>query len=268
MRTRCSSGASTARRAGLVASVLACALLAASPSGADSGIVLTYPRVLGRVSAATFDTSGIRTSDANLVVEPLAAGRIRMSLRYGNPAGAHTVASALFESVEPGRSVRLLEQESRSFDPEGNPLPVLRVDHVARLATCRSTEGVESLRLPEGDRVVNVPMNLFLLPLVRDQERSLSFHLFLCRNGARLMEFEAWAIVDASPEAPGLVEIRYGPQLGGLLSVLARSFAPRMSLWFDPAPPHAWAGHRLPLYAGGPEVIVVRDGIPSAALVD
>ena len=63
------------------------------------------------------------------------------------------------------------------------------------------------------------------------------------------------------------VEIRYAPELG-LLSPLARQLVPKLSFWFDPRAPYGWIAHRLPLYTGGPEVLVVRQGISTAMLAN
>ena len=56
--------------------------------------------------------------------------------------------------------------------------------------------------------------------------------------------------------------MRYGPDFG-IATLVARSFVPKLSFWFDAAEPHQWMAHRLPLYGDGPEVYVVRDGVPT-----
>jgi hypothetical protein len=81
-----------------------------------------------------------------------------------------------------------------------------------------------------------------------------------------MMDFEAWVEKDNQSARP--IEVRYGPDFGSVVSMVARSFAPRLSFWFDADEPHGWMGHRLPLYSGGPEVIVVREGVPAGWLVD
>jgi hypothetical protein len=43
---------------------------------------------------------------------------------------------------------------------------------------------------------------------------------------------------------------------------------PRLSFWFDPTTPTPWLAYRLPLYSKGPEVLVVRDGVPTRWLAD
>jgi hypothetical protein len=41
---------------------------------------------------------------------------------------------------------------------------------------------------------------------------------------------------------------------------------PKLSMWFDRRVSNPWIAHRIPLYSKGPEVFVIRDGVPSAAL--
>jgi hypothetical protein len=45
--------------------------------------------------------------------------------------------------------------------------------------------------------------------------------------------------------------------------MVAQRFVPKLSFWFHPDEPHRWIAHRLPLYGKGPEVFVVRDGVPA-----
>jgi hypothetical protein len=49
---------------------------------------------------------------------------------------------------------------------------------------------------------------------------------------------------------------------------LRRTDTPRLSFWFDRAKPNPWLAHRIPLYGDGPEVLVIRDGIPPRWLSD
>jgi hypothetical protein len=246
--------------------LLLCALC--SPAGAESLFLLAYPRHFGPVPAATYDDDGSRIGGANLSIEELPSGRVRLQTESGQRDGARTVATAELAPVVPGESLRLVSQESRSLDENGDALGVLSVDHVAGLARCRDSSGrtISEVSLPDEDRVMNVPLNLFFLPLVRGEARSLEFQLFLCRPDARLMDFEAW-IEGGQPGGGGPIEIRYAPDFG-MASMIARSMAPRLSVWFDPTSPHTWRGHRVPLYSGGPEVLVVRDDVTSRSLVD
>ena len=231
---------------------------------AESRFVLPYPQSFGAIEAATYDDAGERIGGADLLVERVDDGRVRMRVESGHKRGASTRAFALLAPAGPG--LRVLREESRSLDAQGRPMGVLRVDHVARKASCRDADGTlrSQIDLPDADRVLNVPMNLFFLPLVSGEQRSLEFQLFLCRPDARLMDFVAWA---ADPGGGGPVEVRYGPDFG-FASSLARQMAPKLSFWFAPEAPHPWVAHRLPLYSGGPEVFVVRDDVSSATLLD
>ena len=49
---------------------------------------------------------------------------------------------------------------------------------------------------------------------------------------------------------------------------LAKAIVPRLSFWFDPASPIPWLAHRMPLYTNGPEVLVVRQGIPTTIFIE
>jgi hypothetical protein len=247
--------------------LLSCLWLAA-PVGAaaESSFLLAYPANFGSMPAATYDEAGERIGGADLRVEQLESGLVRVRSESGQQSGAQTVALAELEPDESMRGLRMLLQESRSLDPEGNALGVLSVDHRRKIASCRGADGeiISEMQLPDSDRVVNVPMNLLFQPLVRGEKQSLKFQIFLCRPNARLIDFRAWA-VRRGVGTP--IEIRYGPDFG-FASSLARRLAPKLSFWFDPRAPYDWVGHRLPLYSGGPEVFVVRDDVTSSSLVD
>jgi hypothetical protein len=244
-------------------------LLLATVAGAghaESSFVLAQPLAYGRIGAATYDESGERIGGADLMMERLASGQVRVRSESGHHRGAQTIATAELSPVESRPGLRLIFEESRSLDADGRALGVLSVDHVRRVASCRDETGhtQTELELPDGDRVVNVPMNLFFQPLVRGEERSLEFQIFLCRPRPRLVDFEAWAVRRGTD---GPIEVRYGPDLG-VATALARSVAPKLSFWFEPTAPHPWIAHRIPLYSGGPEVLVVRDGVSSTSIAD
>jgi hypothetical protein len=251
--------------------LISSAFLSATPTRAESAFELPYPLHFGPVPAATYDSHGERIGDATVSIEQVEGG-VRLVSRSGKWSGESTIATATFVPVEPGKTMRLVRQESRSFDGEGELMGVLLIDHVARRATCRMPDGevVGEIPLPSPDRVVNVPMNLFFLPLVRGERKTLAFQLFLCRDGARAIDFEAWVEHGRrwGFSRPKLIEVRYGPDFGPVVSIIARGFVPRLSFWFDRKPPHQWAGHRMPLYSGGPEVLVIRDGVPPDWLED
>jgi hypothetical protein len=246
---------------------LAIAIALISGAGhAESSFVMAQPIAYGRVGAATYDESGERIGGADLMVERTGSGRVRVRSESGRSRGEQTIATAELAPVESATGLRLLFEESRSLDAEGRGLGVLTVDHVRRVARCRDDAGdtLAEIELPDSDRVVNVPMNLLFQPLVRGDERSLEFQVFLCRPQARLVDFEAWTV---RHEHDGPIEIRFAPDLG-VATLLARQVAPKLSFWFEPTAPYPWIAHRIPLYSGGPEVLVVRDDVSSASIAD
>lgn len=261
---------------GACAIAVATGLLAAAPVGADSGLSLPYPAVFGKIPASTFDVSRRRVGDANLVIEKLGNGNVRMLSESGVEGGARTVASVELVPVGDGTQLRPLTQQSRSFDPDGNPLGVLNIDHRSAEGTCtkpgKDGEAADTQRvpLPETDRVVNVPLNLLFEPLVKGEAKTVDFQVLLCGGGPRLMDFHAKVVSrkDGSDGDTHLLEVRYGPDLGAVASLLARSFVPRLSFWFDPSAAEPWLGHRMPLYTDGPEVFVVRQGVAAASLTE
>jgi hypothetical protein len=228
---------------------------------------MAWPASFGRVPATTYDDHGAALGDANLLMEQQDDGGIRVFSQSGESNGAHTVASAELVPVQQGQTLRLVKQESRSFDLSGASLGILAIDHVARRARCMDPQGVlkSELELPAEDRVVNVPLNLLFMPLVRGETRELRFQFFLCRNRAQLLDFQAWVAQGHGERAP--VEVRYAPDFG-MLSPFARQLVPKLSFWFDPSAPHGWIAHRLPLYTGGPEVLVVRQGVSTSSLAN
>jgi hypothetical protein len=148
---------------------------------------------------------------------------------------------------------------------------VLSVDHVQGIASCKNADGGVrgQIALPPNDRVANVPLNLLFLPLVRHEEEEISFQLFMCGGGAHFIDFVAnLAPSSRNGKRPKtVVEVRYGPDFG-FATLVAQNFVPKLSFWFDPEAPHRWMAHRLPLYGKGPEVFVVREGVPPGWLGD
>ncbi len=264
-----------APRPPMAAAAIAAALAILLPTGslrAESEFRMELPDSFGVIPAATYDIHRKRVGAAHLVMERLDDGNVRIFSESGISGGARTVATAELAPRAGGRWLQLILQESRTFDADGAPRGLLRIDHRERLASCSPPEGEgapRTLELPRHDRVANVPMNLLFLPLVRGHAERLDFQLFLCSGGPRLVDFEATRAPASSRDAPEeIVEIRYGPHLGPVLSLVAPSFLPKLSFWFDRAEPHRWLAHRIPLYGDGPEVLVVREGIPARWLSD
>jgi hypothetical protein len=242
--------------------------LVAGRAGAESDLVLEAPTVFGTVPASTYDVERKRVGDAHLVMEELDDGNVRLISQSGFTGGAHTVVTAVFEPADEPGTLRPLLQESRSFDHEGNALGYLVVDHAANVGRCFDPDGatVAEVPIPSEDRVANTALSLLFLPLVRGDTDEIEFLLFFCGLGTRFVTFTAnRAPRDGGP--PNVVEVRYGPDFG-FATMVASSFVPRLSFWFDPKAPHRWMAHRLPLYGRGPEVFVVRKGVPPRWLGD
>jgi hypothetical protein len=248
--------------------------LAATPASARSGLEFDSPKAFETIPAATFDETQVRVGTAHLVVEQLGGGDVRMISESGIDGGARNIAVAVLEPTDHGK-VRLRSQESRSFDREGKPLGVMFIDHASGEATCSKPADasghveVERLQLPDDDHVVNVPMHLLFEPLVRGEVSTVSFQLLLCRGGPRLMDFQARVVRrESGPDGHELVEVRYGPDLGMIVSLFARTMVPKLSFWFDATDGNQWLAHRIPLYSEGPEMFVVRRGVPTQWLAD
>jgi hypothetical protein len=178
-----------------IAAALGAALFTAAAARAESEIRIPYPGAFGTIPAATYDEDHRRVGSAHLAIEKLEGGNVRILSQSGIDQGAQTIASAELAPVDSGRLLQLLSQESRSFDGDGTPLGVLRIDHRNASASCTIPNGSgdtrKELTLPKADRVVNVPLNLLFLPLVRGDLETVQFQFFLCRGGPRLLDFEA-----------------------------------------------------------------------------
>lgn len=252
---------------GLRVALACCAAMGVMVSArAESQIEMATPAVFGPLEAGTYAQSGARVGDGNLSVEKLENGNVRILSQVGIKGGPSTVAQAILAPVAGGDTLRLIRQESRTLDADGSAMGILAIDHVKRIASCTATNRekpkVQTLELPEGDRVVNVAMNLLFEPLVRSQVEAVDFKLFVCRPRPYLVSFQARVSrrVPATEEEHEIVEVSYEPR-GGFVSLIVRQFAPRLVFWFDPARPNPWIAHRIPLYSSGPDVVVVRKGV-------
>jgi hypothetical protein len=246
--------------------LLATAALAAGTARAESDLLMDYPGFFGPIPAATYDVDRKQVGEARLVIVKLDNGNVRISSESGFTGGARTLATAELVPVDGKHKLRPVLEESRSLDPDGNAMGLLSIDHVRGVASCKNADGEirDEIALPQNDRVANVPLNLLFLPLVRGEKEKVAFQFFLCGRGARLMDFVANLAPSSSNGKPpsSVVEVRYGPDFG-LVTLVAQNFVPKLSFWFDLAEPHRWIAHRLPLYGKGPEVFVVRDGVPT-----
>jgi hypothetical protein len=265
------------RRGALVASAVAAVgllCISAETALAESALRLPYPQTFGTIPASTYDVNHQRVGDAHLVVENLNEDRVRVVVESGIDGGARTIATAELEAVDDRRFLRLLKQESRSIDANGIPMGVLSIDHESGVASCNKPEGddgdmsTEQLTLPDHDRVANVPLNLLFQPLIEGTADEVTFQLLLCRFGARLIDIDARVVPrkrDVADDNP-IIEVEYQPNFGRFVSLLAEKWIPKLSIWFDPRVRNPWVAHRIPLYSKGPEVFVIRDGVPDSWL--
>lgn len=248
----------------------------ASPAPAESELLLPMPERFGSVPASTYDEDGRRVGDAHLVVERLPDGNVRMFAESGIEGAERNVVSAVLApvGVNGSQSLRLVRQSSRSFDAQGRSLGQMTVDHRDGMGRCarppREGGDVETLALPDHDRVANIPVNLLFLPLARGEREEIDFQIMLCGGGARLVSASAEVArrVKTEDGLRDIVQISYDMDFGPILSRLARPFMPNLAVWFDPDDPEGWLAHRMPLFAKGPTVMVVRTGVAPRVLED
>jgi len=250
---------------GSLAAVLV-SLLLTPEAGAKSALILNAPSFYGEIPARTYDVQGKPIGSASLSLVQEEDGKVRMRAESRIDGGARNVVEATFEVLNGGSQLRILSQQSQSYDPKGKSLGVLHLDHTRREGSCTppgaERKDAEILPLPEDDRIANVPLNLLFVPLVQGSVEEIEFQVFLCRGGARIIDFKT--DVTARPSRPGsagVVEVRYRPVLNQVLSWLATRLTPELAFWFDANGEGTYLAHRMPLYSKGPEVIVVRDGI-------
>jgi hypothetical protein len=232
-----------------------------SPAAGDS-ILLPEPPELGSFESVTYDGAGRRLGESALVLERHGDGKIRGRLDTSAGDTGRMQASVLLEPTAGG--LRLLHEESQSYAGRDRAFPLLHVDHVAGVATCTPAPGSgQSFRridLPPDERIVNVPLNLFFLPLVRGQVDELEFQIFVCARGGRVIDFVAHATERTGADGRPLIEVRYRPDLGPF-SWLASPLVPDLAFWFDRGGGGRYVAHRIPLHPDGPVVLVAGLGV-------
>jgi hypothetical protein len=257
-------------RAALVVG-LACAVMASGAAAAESTLRFSLPENFGSVPAVTYDAAGLRIGTATTSLERSGLAEIRITGSATLDRGGSTKVHADFRVRDDGTGILLLRQQSQSITVDGRPLGTLFIDHEAGFATCTpppdSGREVQRLPIPEPDRAANVPLYLLFEPLAAGTSESVEFDLLICRDDPRFMAFEARAVSRTEDgAAPPHVEIRYAPRFGAVLNFLARAVVPDLRFWLDTEHADRYLAHRMPLYAKGPEIWVIREGIDPGEL--
>lgn len=242
--------------------LLALMLCAAGPSGAESSLVLPFPQTMGSVEVDTYDEAGEhRVGPGYVSFERLEDGTVRFVAASGIEGAENTVIKALFGVTADGKRLRPLLQESRSVDGNGKPLGVMTINHTKKTGTCHPSGGERrSVPLPADDRVANVVLAQALVPLAALGKGEEPFQILICQPTVRVVSAMARVRQREAWKQSGLVEIRTGADLGPVLNRLLSPWLPSVSIWFDGAEP-AWLGHRVPLFAKGPTVTVLRSDV-------
>ena len=94
--------------------------------------------------------------------------------------------SSPLPSQGPIAGLRLVEQRSQSRRADGTLFELLVIDHIAGVMRCTpdgaGPSQIQEMPLPKKDRVMNVPMQLFFLPLVRGEVDEARFQIAMCKD--------------------------------------------------------------------------------------
>jgi len=245
----------------------ALALPPARAAHAESALRLPPQEAFGAIPASTYDEeTAKRLGDAKIELSRLPNGNLLM-VAAGSIEGAEAISlAAELEKTPDGKALRPKWQESHSWDAQGRTQGIMWIDHVNGRALCTPAEQEHEpsfeVALEARDLVANVPMHLLFLPLVSGEQQEVSFQFMACK-AKRVVPAKASVAQTLSPDGkPPLIEVRSELDLGPILTPLARAFMPRFSFWFDPTARAEWVAHRMPLFTGGPQVLVVRSGVP------
>jgi len=276
----------------------------ASIVSAESGVMLKIPSIMENIGATTFDADGQAVGKSRLEIERRQDGsktiRISMNIAGGgsnisqatlSPVSAELQGETADALVGDGARVttparpdsdasvprpnvqvfRVTEERSQSRSAEGRTFPLLVIDHEQKRVSCYP-EGesdpemhAQHVSIPDGDRVVNVPMQLLFQPLVEGEVDSVRFKIATCADGPVLHEMIAVRAGTTLRNGRRIVEIEYGPDFGETVAWLASRLLPSFSFWFD-AQDGSYLGHRMPLHRKGPEITLVRQGLTPVQL--
>jgi hypothetical protein len=250
----------------IAAFLLACTV--GATARAESSLRLPLEDPFGKIPASTYDEANAkRLGDAKIEMVGLPNGNV-LIVAFGSIQGAEALSlTAELEKTPDGGAMRPVWQHSHSWDAEGRTQGIMWIDHRTRRALCTPAEQTDEqmfeVDIPEPDLIANVPMHLLFWPLIRGETDHVEFQFLACK-AHRIVPARATIAQHLTPDdgSPPLVEVRPELDLGPLLTPLARAFLPRFSFWFDPTLRSGWVAHRMPLFTGGPEVLIVRSGVP------
>lgn len=257
--------------------MLGLCLFCAGLASAESGVLLQATDPSQVIRAVTFDEEGQPVGESSFELEERADGSKRMRVHMDVEGGGQNVSEAIFAPATsgvagtrgPGPTMRLLEERSQATSADGKTFPLLVIDHEAKRVSCypadqggaQETPGAaKHVEIPQDDRVVNVPMQLLFLPLVRGEIDSLRFQIATCKDGPVLYSMIAVRGNTLERDGRRIIEIEYGPDLGATVAWFASRLLPSFSFWFDEKN-GTYLGHRMPLHREGPEITLVRQGL-------
>jgi hypothetical protein len=244
----------------------ALALLLPFRSLADSSLELPLQDPFGALPAATYDENTMnRVGDAKVSLTRLPNGNLLMVAAGAIQGAEASVVMSELERTKDGAGLRPVWQETHSWAAGGQSHGLMWIDHRAGHALCTpaedSHESPFELEVENPDLIANVPMHLLFLPLVSGAKEEVSFQFLVCKIH-RVVSAKARVARHLASASGDLIEVRSEIDIGPVLTPLARAFLPRFSFWFDTGEPERWVGHRMPLGTGGPQVLIVRNGIP------
>jgi hypothetical protein len=253
--------------------VLFVMLVLPTPARAESTLRLQLPDTLEPIGATTFDGTGHAIGQSRFEIDTQPDGLRTMQVTMGIDDGASMVSQATLAPVasglggaagDPAVALQLIEERSIATSADGQNFPLLVVDHTAGRVSCYpdgdATRPGKHIDIPDEDRLVNVPMQLFFLPLARGEINSLRFQIAACGDGPVLHRMLAERHTPIERDGRRIVEVEYGPDLGKAVAWLAGDLLPSFSFWFD-ASNGTYLGHRMPIHRKGPEVTLVRQGL-------
>jgi len=225
---------------------------------AESAVRFPLPEQYGEKVAIVYDDSGVRIGQATVSMKKINHDSVEIEVRIAIGSGLNARMNANLRLAGDKKSLLLVSQETYTTDTEGHLINRMWVDHIRRKAVCINAQNKRlHINLPEGDHIVNVPLNLLLKTVASGDKDRVDFQTLVCGDDIKLLDTDVER--KAARAEAGIVETRYRFDLGLFLSVLATPFLPRISFWFESGYPNAWVGYRMPLYTNGPTVLVLRD---------